>query len=621
MDASEISAQVQDSAPGPPLPSKRVSHTCATCRARKVRCDGRRSACSNCERLGFLCSYDDGTTVGMDAASAVVALRGEVGDDGNSVPRRRARQACQNCHSRKARCSGGTPACGRCQALGIECAYRIGKRSRIRSASGSATGGDGSGGDHPACNCDQGRPSGPLEAESILPGAARMDGAGNETALPSIDILESMAMKTFDHFFGYIHHIPTFAFLHRASLMQRFHAGLVEKSLLLALVGITSLMTDLGPGTRDLGTRCIAEAETLVLGRLERPSTLALQTLIFVIHHRILSGRFSSAFMLHGVASRFASALRLDHEDGRLCFLARESRRRLMWALYMIDVSMASRQIDSSLWAHKSDAISIQLPCNERNFEFDIPEKSEPLRSPEAAVSQALPPLPDSTGFLALHVRIHFLRGRILQYTKHVGHNSQETDVASIPARCAALAGELEAFAARLPTSFRWSEANVRLRTYSPRLCVFLMTHVWWEQCYSELYRFALPGLRGALPAPCAAQLEAECLEFIQYCRSEAYKHAMAMVRIFRLLLALDSGVPVTDLDLPICLYQCARLLHYFSLADGYESTAFREQIPDSIRICIRVLERCIKTPATLRIVSFSWSTTTKLPFLPRSKK
>ncbi|EFX00646.1 nitrate assimilation regulatory protein [Grosmannia clavigera kw1407] len=412
-----------------------------------------------------------------------------------------------------------------------------------------------------------------------------------------------MAMKTFDNFFGYVHHIPTFAFLHRASLMQRFHAGLVEKSLLLALVGVTSLMTDLGPGTRDLGTRCITEAEALALGGLERPSTLALQTLVFVVHHRILSGRFSSAFMLHGVASRLASALRLEHEDNRLCFLARESRRRLMWALYMIDVSMASSQIDSSLWMYKSDAISIQLPCNERNFEFDIPELSEPLRPPKTAASQALPPLPDSTGFLALHVRIHFLRGRILQYTKNAVQNPQVDDIASIPTRCAVLAGELEAFAARLPASFRWSEANVRLRTYSPRLCVFLMTHVWWEQCFIDLYRFALPNLEGALPAPYAAQLEAQCPDFVQYCRRQTYKHAMAMVGIFRLLLALDSGIPVTDLDLPICLHQCARMLHYFRQTDFYEATALQQEpVIDSIQLCVRVLDRCIKAPATLRI-------------------
>ncbi|KAK7591968.1 hypothetical protein V3481_006604 [Fusarium oxysporum f. sp. vasinfectum] len=33
--------------------------TCAACRARKVRCDGRRSVCTKCERLGFACSFED----------------------------------------------------------------------------------------------------------------------------------------------------------------------------------------------------------------------------------------------------------------------------------------------------------------------------------------------------------------------------------------------------------------------------------------------------------------------------------------------------------------------------------------------------------------------------------
>ena len=99
---------------------KKSPSTCGTCRMRKVRCNGTRPLCSNCQRLGFPCSYDD-----VEADAWSVAL-----------PRRRVRQACLSCHSRKARCSGHLPACERCRAHGLECVYRPSKRART-SARGS----------------------------------------------------------------------------------------------------------------------------------------------------------------------------------------------------------------------------------------------------------------------------------------------------------------------------------------------------------------------------------------------------------------------------------------------------------------------------------------------------
>lgn len=114
--------------PSPNRPPKKSSSTCTTCRARKVRCNGIRPICSNCQRLGFPCSYDD-----ESADPAATAAAWSV-----SLPRRRVKQACLSCHSRKARCSGHMPACDRCRAQGIECVYRPTKRARVSNKSMSA---------------------------------------------------------------------------------------------------------------------------------------------------------------------------------------------------------------------------------------------------------------------------------------------------------------------------------------------------------------------------------------------------------------------------------------------------------------------------------------------------
>ncbi|PHH82221.1 hypothetical protein CDD83_3326 [Cordyceps sp. RAO-2017] len=372
---------------------KRSSATCATCRTRKVRCNGARPLCSNCQRLGFPCSYGD------DAAAAADAARP---DSCHAVPRRRVKRACLTCHARKARCSGHLPACDRCRAQGLECVYRPGKRTARASA----------------------RPAGPDVRSPRSHASAADDGClDSDAALPDRDDLttcldesfEALIGRTFDHFFRHVHHIPMYSFLHRASLMAQHAAGKVDRSLLLALVGITSCLTDMGPAVREYGDRCVDEAEALVLADYTRPSTFKLQALVFIVKHRILSNKFASAFFLFSIASRFAVALRLNHDNPALCFLAQESRRRLMWALYCIDSGIANGHRDCALW--RADRIHVRLPCNERNFEFDLPQPADRL----VAGPDEPPPPPrhaEDVGSLALHVRIFHIRQRIVDFVR-----------------------------------------------------------------------------------------------------------------------------------------------------------------------------------------------------------
>lgn len=88
--------------------SKRSIDTCNTCRVRKVRCDGIRRVCGNCDRLGLPCSY----RYLEDQESHTIEF-----------PRRRSQRACRGCRQRKMRCTGDQPSCERCQHLGLECSY------------------------------------------------------------------------------------------------------------------------------------------------------------------------------------------------------------------------------------------------------------------------------------------------------------------------------------------------------------------------------------------------------------------------------------------------------------------------------------------------------------------
>ncbi|KAM4066515.1 fungal zn(2)-Cys(6) binuclear cluster domain-containing protein [Hirsutella rhossiliensis] len=530
---------------------RKSSSTCATCRARKVRCNGARPRCSNCQRLAFPCSYVD-----AECSSA--------------LPRRRVKQACLSCHGRKARCSGHLPACDRCRAQGLDCVYRPGKQpATVASATSPQS--------HASLAADSPRP--PLDPEPECP----LD-----------EPFGALIARTFDLFFRHVHHIPMYSFLHRASLMAQHAAAKVDKPLLLALVGITSCLTDMGPGLRDYGNRCIDDAEALIFADYTRPSTFKVQALVFIIKHRILSNKFASAFVLFAVVSRFAAALRLNYDSPGLCFLAQESRRRLMWSLYCMDSGVSSGHRDFALW--RADKIHLTLPCNERNFEFDLPQPAEKL-VPDP--DEPEPPLPEDVGSLALHVRIFHIRQRILEFSKDTLASRSVTNV-HLQSTVLSLDAELDDFANRLPTSFQFSENSLRLRAYSPRICVFVMIHVWWRQCHCDLHRLALAGFRESLPP---SRLESLDTSFIRHCQRQCLDHSLAMASIFVAMQRLGVK-PVADLDLALCAYQCARMLKYIYLvnADAFGLTA--EAVTDQAKVCLRAIEQCCRGPAAAAIAS-----------------
>ena len=370
-----------------------------------------------------------------------------------------------------------------------------------------------------------------------------------------------------------------YSFLHRASLMEQYHAGKVDRPLLLALIGITSCLTDMGSGMREYGDRCIEEAERLIFADYARPSTIKIQALVFMIKHRILSHRFPSAFFLLSLASRYAASLRLNYENSNLCFLAQESRRRLMWSLFCIDAGVSGGFPDFSLWT--DDAIHVSLPCNERNFEFDLPQPAEKL-VPESSKGS---PHAEDIGSLALHIRIQHIRKKIAQFSKSV-LRTKDMHAARMQTRVLTLHQELDDFAAQLPASFQFSEASLRLRAYSPRLCVYVMIHLWWRQCHCDLYRIGLAGLREALPRSVLENLPES---FLEHCQRQCVDHANAIVNIFSATQNLHAKMSA-DLDLALCAYQSARILTYAYHTNAEKFDLGADTVLERAKVCLQAI-------------------------------
>ena len=195
----------------------------------------------------------------------------------------------------------------------------------------------------------------------------------NRLNLPSKDLI----IRSLELFFKHLHPLPAYAFLHKASLIQSYNAGQAYHALLLGIIGITSQLCESMHDAQDYGTSCVDTAASSILADLETPSVFKLQSLVLIIRHRMAMRRFSSAFMLLSIAARMAFAMRLNYENPNLCFLAQESRRRLMWTLYMLDSTWSAGLQEYTLCP--SDIIYLQLPGTEEDFELDTARTTSSL--------------------------------------------------------------------------------------------------------------------------------------------------------------------------------------------------------------------------------------------------
>lgn len=123
--------------------------------------------------------------------------------------------------------------------------------------------------------------------------------------------------------------------------------------------------------------------------------------------------------MLSGLTVRMAHALQLNLEyvptipqsEGKLdasLWTDTESRRRVMWACYVLDTWTGSG-VDQLTLLHESD-IKIQLPCSERNFLFQSPCTTEhlyPSLGHPPILSADMSSLPrDRGGMMSQYIRL-----------------------------------------------------------------------------------------------------------------------------------------------------------------------------------------------------------------------
>ncbi|KAI8955036.1 hypothetical protein F4801DRAFT_603559 [Xylaria longipes] len=539
-EAGQASSKVQG--PGPiaipaVLPRNKRA-TCSQCRVRKVRCDGREGLCQNCDRLGFECSFQQSPS----RSPGRYALK--------SPERRRRMQACIPCHLKKTRCHGELPRCSNCVRKARECTYPAAARKQGATTPAAAA----------AANSDRSSttPSRETPAQQIpvveheSPSSPpERDVSATEkvpgTSLPDI----ATVLEHIEDYFDYLYPLPSFAFLHKATVIRRCRDGAINEPLGFAICAVTSLHLQRASFDHHSWAR---QAEQLIIQHISRPSVFHLQALLLVIRYRIESGEFPTAFMLAALAARTAVALRLNYERSELAFVAQEARRRLFWALYLLDDYFCVGLREFELCPEET--IYLQLPCREEIFEAGQQQCQTGLLRPSASDNVV------AMGLRGAFMRLASARRAVMRFNRRVGLGEESSS--TIGARIRQFEQELACLQATFSPEHHYSVSNLVSSEWPAQ---FVMLHMSYYQCHCDLYRMFLNGYSEAAPSMLLESIhiqdrvamQAKCLEhaenIIQILGDFLTHHARLGRGRGRLLLL--------ERDAAVCAFESARLVMF----------------------------------------------------------
>ncbi|KJZ74777.1 hypothetical protein HIM_05894 [Hirsutella minnesotensis 3608] len=563
--AAGASGETPDGGPETPVALRKIRtyRSCQNCRLSKTKCDGARPECARCAAKGFDCVYDGGDAPRWTSSLLKRLSSGEA-EDGDQK---------DDDHDRGSSKAGSVKlAADNPLPDPVPSSFVRRKRPKVKDTSAIDD----------------------LETDDYPPSTNRLSEDGlsspSSSSHPLLWLLSSdlptarNLRRVVEQYFANVHPLRCFSFVHKPSFMRQLDKGLTsdDESALLHIIcahGARFLVLssclhgehEPPPAIlRTAGNQWAKKAEFLMLANFGKISVQRLMTAILLHDFHFRLGEYGQALMISGLAVRMAHALKINTEYNAdvLCaesdatapsVASRESRRRLMWACYVLD-AWAGSGVDQLTLLREND-IKIQLPCNERNFGLRIPSVTETLAV--GHVLQFLPPAvvprrpAANMGIMAYYIRVVALWKRIVRYVNHL-HPSIPPWQPDSP--FAALDADLHLWRRELPDFVEYSAETIYARLDSNQFGALVLIHCTYHHNYLELYKLTMPDLF-KLAKPFA--FPPEHREFLQSAQANCYYHARRIADI--LSDAAEHGVRyLSDSLLPFFVYDSSRLMLYY---------------------------------------------------------
>jgi hypothetical protein len=231
---------------------------------------------------------------------------------------------------------------------------------------------------------------------------------------------------------------------------------------------------------------------------LGSPRLECLATEVLLHEYYLRTGDYSRALIVSGQVARHLQLLQLNVEceqnpqsrNAEVSTPVRESRRRLMWACYLLD-ALIECGVDQLRLISPED-IRVPLPCFEDSFVRGTPCVSESL-SPHELLPASRIGFQTNLDMRAFYIRAIRLRAKILKYVKAL-----EDEIPwelERPSQFSLLEAELQNLNSSIPETFKMTLANKYLYKASGRLNLFFGLHILLSQTSNDLYRICVSQL------------------------------------------------------------------------------------------------------------------------------
>lgn len=188
-----------------------------------------------------------------------------------------------------------------------------------------------------------------------------------------------MIAEYIEAFFRFVYPVSCMSFLHQPTFLRQWHTHTVNVSLLKVVCACAVRVFSTTPGDNERAAQWMHEAELDALqnlGHLTMPRLQALTLIAFFEYTYHIHS--TKALMLLGLAARLALAKRFNYEDHTLSVVEQESRRRLMWSIFVLDKFCSGGVAELTLVS--AEHMEIRLPTIERAFGFGQRTDTEILR-------------------------------------------------------------------------------------------------------------------------------------------------------------------------------------------------------------------------------------------------
>ncbi|KAJ3041018.1 hypothetical protein HK097_002401, partial [Rhizophlyctis rosea] len=393
---------------------KRITQACDACNKKKVKCDGTKPTCANCQRSNQSCSYSRGAKKRGPRAGYIESLENRL---------KEMEALLKPLQSDGKMPEGGIPGFD-----GFPKSGSMGGPSAGSSA--SSEGGDSHG--------DRGGDDFGSSGQYFNSPAMGYNSPVQSSIQPTPSAIPPEATaELIELYFHYVY--PIMPLIHKPTFMRNLPN---ESPLMLNAMYAVAARYSQHPAIRtnpnalyNSGDVFYIKARELVDHYMDVPNVSTVNALLVLATYAAGSGRGSAAWMYSGMAIRMAQELKLNVEPefeeayasaNRLSWLERETRRRLWWCCFVLD-RYAGAAADRSMIINEKDC-KVYLPSNEYAWNSVNEVNDEPSEignnkdSFQIAVltstNMFTPGIPAQNGF-GYFVLLTKIFGKIVEYSNH----------------------------------------------------------------------------------------------------------------------------------------------------------------------------------------------------------